>query len=136
MKSAHVQSSEETTKARHREARLLWHMWVPETLTKEVNEWPGKGGEGVACVCKETRWSVWLHSSGQEDKRRGMKQRGPEPGCVCVWGGLCLWTLPKAGQVAEDCDCDCKTGIWLGSHSGLGNEGKWLSSLHQRAQNG
>lgn len=98
MKLAHIQSSEETMKARHREAGLPWHTWVPETLTKEVNEWPGKGGEGVACVCNETRWLVWLHSSGQEDKRRGRKQRedqsqaggrgwGPSVGATRSWTG-------------------------------------------------
>lgn len=46
-----------------------------------------------------------------------MKQREDQSQAV---GGL--WMLPKAGQIAED--RDCKTGIWLGSHSGLGNKDK------------
>lgn len=93
MKSAQVQSSEETMKARHREAGLPWHMWVPETLTKEVNEWPGKGGEGVACVC--VRKQGGRCGCTPVDKRtrgRGMKQRGPEPGCGGSVDATQSWT--------------------------------------------
>lgn len=50
-KSAHVHSNEETVKGGQREEGLLWPTRVSDTLTKGVNEWPGKGGMGVTCVC-------------------------------------------------------------------------------------